>query len=1014
MTWGIIMSYDIKYDDKNCVVMITKLGDEEWFTPSDIVYDVEHYTGLFKETSVNLDVVVPVNNFDDYAYTYSNVLIKELNVNTNNDIVGTSVGDSFFNIKDIIFPILNEIYETHNSKTVHLYFEDREGYVKYLFLELVYDNGSILIIYNNTTDPLLKSQQDTVSDSEYINDKSYVFVKDINGNYFWKSHFYELIGKERNNFDHDKDILYELVVPEDKELYLSLIDNEVNENNIVNIKTYDGVKKTLKINSEHLQTNGSIPQTAVYITDITDEFGKKDEKFIMNIFRNANAKLGAGHVIRKTNGEYIISDVLYDITHLSKEEAIKLHENYEQYLVDDIDKIEIGKYVSGDIDTFEKIVRYKSPNWDAIQYLFIYLEHYYENENRISFMGVKDVSKDFDRERSLIEKNNENKMFVNLVTEINEHLGVAAFIVNLDDHKFYGVEDTAKITHIDIKPPLEMLNEFKDYIVDKESYDSVVSKVYSDDLDKMIDVYDYKDPKTGKILKLQILFTKKTINGKQFYLGGVKDLTDEYNTRADKEIFDKIVSKLNMQFGTGNYVVSPERGTMFTKEAEEVANLHYCKDYVHDLGFHKDFNGVSEEEIMKEFNSRVLDDGTYEELYGKVLAGELDKMDYTFDYQYDEGDIRKLHFILQKEVIDDDIYFVAGNQDITAEVKREEKLMKQNESLKVLSSVVEDIQESTSLAIHYMDSDGKYHWSPETYKLIDREPREGDEDTNIFIPLMDYDDHLKIEDKLNNVIDDKFLIDDFVLTTESGKTKFIRATARNIYDDDGNFLRLNMSAQDITKDKTFADHLIETDREKTVLLQEVHHRVRNNLQIIMSFINLEKRFHKGEYEKIIDITERRIGSLALIHERIYKDENMNNMNVPIFLADLDKQLYSRAKISDINFIREIDDDFTFSINVITPLSLIINELTINSFNYAFDENYEDKTIYKSLELFEKDGETFCRFEFKDNGKGVDENNDLKSKGLGWQIITSLVSQMDAEYEIVNENGLGVILTFPVK
>ena len=366
----------------------------------------------------------------------------------------------------------------------------------------------------------------------------------------------------------------------------------------------------------------------------------------------------------------------------------------------------------------------------------------------------------------------------------------------------------------------------------------------------MIDVYDYKDPKTGKILKIQVLFTKRIINGKQFYLGGIKDLTDEYNTRADNAIFDKIVSKMNMQFETGNYVVSPERGTMFTKEAEKVANLHYCKDYVSELGFHKDFNGVSEEEIMKEFNSRVLDDGTYEKLYNKVLSDELDKMDYTFDYQYDDNDIRRLHFILQKDIIDGEVYFVAGNQDITTDVKREEKLIKQNESLKLLSSVVEDILESTSLAIHYMDADGEYYWSPETYKLIDRGPRKGDEDTNIFIPLMDYDDHIKIENMLNNIEDDEFIIDDFVLTTESGKTKFIRATARNIYDD-GNFLRLNMSAQDITKEKEYTNNLIKTDHEKTVLLQEVHHRVRNNLQIIMSFINLEKRFHKVNMKKLL-------------------------------------------------------------------------------------------------------------------------------------------------------------------
>lgn len=146
-----------------------------------------------------------------------------------------------------------------------------------------------------------------------------------------------------------------------------------------------------------------------------------------------------------------------------------------------------------------------------------------------------------------------------------------------------------------------------------------------------------------------------------------------------------------------------------------------------------------------------------------------------------------------------------------------------------------------------------------------------------------------------------------------------------------------MSAQDITTEKDYTNHLIKTDREKTVLLQEIHHRVKNNLQLIMSFINLEKRFHKGEYEKILDITERRITSLALIHERIYKDENMNYMNIAKFLADLDKQLINHSSVKDIEFIRKLDDDLTFSINIVTPLSLIINELTVNTIKHAFDE-----------------------------------------------------------------------------
>ncbi|MGN0175942.1 MAG: hypothetical protein ACI388_07060 [Methanobrevibacter sp.] len=78
------MSFDICFD-KECSSLMIRNIDELWFTPSDVVYDVEPYNGIFKRTSVNMDVVVPVDDFKDYAYTYSNVFIDELNIKTNNE-----------------------------------------------------------------------------------------------------------------------------------------------------------------------------------------------------------------------------------------------------------------------------------------------------------------------------------------------------------------------------------------------------------------------------------------------------------------------------------------------------------------------------------------------------------------------------------------------------------------------------------------------------------------------------------------------------------------------------------------------------------------------------------------------------------------------------------------------------------------------------------------------------------------------------------------------------------------
>lgn len=89
------MGYEVNFDKESSSIFISKYADCEWFTPSSITYDVVEYNGFLKETSVNLDILTPVNDFQDYAFIYSNVFINEFGINTNNSIVGTSYVDSY-------------------------------------------------------------------------------------------------------------------------------------------------------------------------------------------------------------------------------------------------------------------------------------------------------------------------------------------------------------------------------------------------------------------------------------------------------------------------------------------------------------------------------------------------------------------------------------------------------------------------------------------------------------------------------------------------------------------------------------------------------------------------------------------------------------------------------------------------------------------------------------------------------------------------------------------------------
>jgi PAS domain S-box-containing protein len=214
---------------------------------------------------------------------------------------------------------------------------------------------------------------------------------------------------------------------------------------------------------------------------------------------------------------------------------------------------------------------------------------------------------------------------------------------------------------------------------------------------------------------------------------------------------------------------------------------------------------------------------------------------------------------------------------------------------------------------------------------------------------------------------------------------------------------------DITQRKEFVEQLSDSLNEKVILLKEVHHRVKNNLQIISSLLNLQSQYIKEEKsQEIFKESQNRIRSMALIHEKLYQTSNMSRLNFAGYVHELVMNLlHSYDTTGRINFRMDIED-VLLNIDTAITLGLSINEIVSNSLKHAFTVNQTGE-IYVSLKEISKDN--FC-LSISDNGKGIPEDVDYKNtSSLGLQLVNTLIEQLEGNIELDNKKGTKFIITF---
>jgi two-component sensor histidine kinase len=217
---------------------------------------------------------------------------------------------------------------------------------------------------------------------------------------------------------------------------------------------------------------------------------------------------------------------------------------------------------------------------------------------------------------------------------------------------------------------------------------------------------------------------------------------------------------------------------------------------------------------------------------------------------------------------------------------------------------------------------------------------------------------------------------------------------------------------DITYARKKQKELMDSNATKNILIKEVHHRVKNNLQVLNSFLNLERRAYGDNPNRILDNMQARLASLALLHEKTYNTDDFININLADYMHDQDDTLQSLFRTKNIHFESEIDSEIHLPMDVITPLLLIVDELTMNAIKHAFpDPEMPNKTISKKISYVDK---YFCELILRDNGVGLKSPDSLINHNLGWEIINNLTRQINGELEILDTDvGTGFRIIFPV-
>jgi PAS domain S-box-containing protein len=324
------------------------------------------------------------------------------------------------------------------------------------------------------------------------------------------------------------------------------------------------------------------------------------------------------------------------------------------------------------------------------------------------------------------------------------------------------------------------------------------------------------------------------------------------------------------------------------------------------------------------------------------------------------------------------------------------------------------------------------YWSAEMYRIFRRDLQESPLSYNEYLSYIHPDDRDCFDNAAKKAMKGKPFGIDHRIVLSNGEVRTVHIRSEVIFNDRSIPVRIKGIIQDITERKETEKALLELEITRK---KEIHHRIKNNLQVISSLLDLQaenlsnrKCIKDSDLLNAFKESQNRIMSIALIHEELHEGGGDNTLNFSLYLERLVKNLFQTYRLGNISICLDIDleENIFFDMDTAVPLGIIVNELVSNSLEHAFpDRNIGEIRIKLFKE--EKSGKELSNEEeepsgkdnryiliVSDNGVGISEEINLeKSNTLGLQLVNTLVDQLDGEIELKTDAGTEFVIKINV-